>query len=51
MKMMSMKMMAMVAGMGVVGYMYMKQNPAMMKKMCELGKEASRKMYNKFDVL
>ena len=51
MKMMSVKMMAMIAGMGALGYMYMKKNPAMMKKMRELGKEASRKMYNKLDVL
>ncbi len=51
MKMMSMKAMTMVAGMGVLGYMYLKKNPKMLKKMREIGKEASRKMYNMFDVL
>lgn len=51
MKMMGMKAMMMIAGMGALGYMYLKNNPKMMKRMCEIGKEASRKMYNKFDVL
>ncbi len=49
MKMMSMKMMALMTGMGVMGYMYFKKHPEKIQMMKELGKEASRMMYNKLD--
>lgn len=49
MNMMSMKMMAIFAGMGIVGYMYMKKHPEMIKKMKIMGKEEARKMYNLLD--
>ena len=44
-----MKMMAFLGGGGILGYMYLKKHPEKMEMMRELGKEASRKMYNKFD--
>ena len=46
---MSMKMMAMIAGVGVVGYMYLMMHPEKVKMMKDMGKEASRMMYNKLD--
>ncbi len=53
MNMMSMKMMAVMIGMGVLGYMYFQKNPDKLQQMKEMGKdigkEASRKMYNKLD--
>ena len=49
MNMMSMKMMAIIAGMGMIGYMYLKKHPEKMQMMKEAGKEASRMMYNKLD--
>ncbi len=49
MKMMTMKMMAIMSGMGIMGYMYLKKHPEKIKSMKEMGKEASRKMYNMFD--
>ena len=49
MKMMSMKAMAIMTGMGVMGYMYFKKHPEKIQMMKELGKEASRKMYNALD--
>lgn len=49
MKMMSMKMMAFMAGMGAMGYMYLKKHPEKVEMMREMGKEASRKMYNALD--
>lgn len=49
MKMMSMKMMAIMTSMGVMGYMYFKKHPEKVQMMKELGKEASRMMYNKLD--
>ena len=44
-----MKMMAFLGGGGLLGYMYLKKHPEKLEMMRELGKEASRKMYNKFD--
>ncbi len=49
MKMMSMKMMALMTGMGVMGYLYFKKHPEKVQMMKEFGKEASRMMYNKLD--
>lgn len=34
----------------MIGYMYMKKHPEKMKKMRKFGKEASKKMYNMFDM-
>ena len=48
MKMMS-KMMALMAGVSVMGYMYLKKHPEKIQMMKEMGKEASRAMYNKLD--
>ena len=49
MKMMS-KMIAILGGGGLFGYFYLKSHPEAMAKMKEMGKEASRMMYNKFDM-
>ena len=49
MKMLPMKTMAIMTGMGVMGYMYFKKHPEKVQMMKELGKEASRMMYNKLD--
>lgn len=49
MKMMSMKMMAILGGMGLMGFYYLKNHPEMKDKMREMGKEASRMMYQKLD--
>ena len=49
MKMLSMKAMAIMTGMGVMGYMYLKKHPEKVQMMKDLGKEASRVMYNKLD--
>lgn len=49
MKMMTMKMVAMMAGMGMFGYMYLKKHPEKVQMMKDMGKEASRMMYNKLD--
>ena len=49
MKMMSMKMMAILGGMGLMGFYYLKSHPEMKDKMREMGKEASRMMYQKLD--
>ena len=50
MKMMSMKMMAMMmAGMSIMGYMYLKKHPEKIQMMKDMGKEASKMMYNKLD--
>ena len=50
MKMMSMKMMAILGGMGLMGFYYLKNHPEAKEKMREIEKEASRKMYQKLDV-
>lgn len=44
-----MKMMAFLGGGGLLGYMYLKMHPEKVQMMKDMGKEASRKMYNKFD--
>ena len=49
MKMMSMKMLGIIGGMGVMGYMYLKKHPEKLKMMREMGKEASKMLYNKLD--
>ena len=49
MKMSIMKMATILGGMGVMGYMYFKKHPEMVRKMRDMGKEASRMMYNKLD--
>lgn len=43
------KMMAIMAGMSIMGYMYLKKHPEKVEMMKEMGKEASRAMYNKLD--
>lgn len=42
-------MMAMIAGMGVMGFMYFKKHPDKISKMKQMGRDASRKMYNMLD--
>ena len=49
MKMMTMKMFALLGGMGMMGYMWLKKHPEKMEKMREMGKDVSRKMYDMFD--
>ena len=53
MKMMSIKMAMLVAGVGFAGYIYLKHNPQMMNlmknMMKDMGKDVSRQMHNKFD--
>ena len=49
MKMSSMIAMALIGGAGIMGYMYLKKNPQMMKKVMKLGKDTSKVMYNTFD--
>lgn len=49
MKMMT-KLMAVMGGMGVFGYMYMKKHPDAVCKMREVGKNVSQRMYNMFDM-
>lgn len=41
---MSMKMMALMAGMGVVGYMYLKKHPEAIDMMKEMGRDATKKV-------
>lgn len=50
MKMMMMKIAALVGGMGVMGYLYLKKHPEKIEMMREVGKDVSRKMYNVFDM-
>lgn len=40
------KMAALMGGMGIIGYMYLKKHPEAIEMMKEMGKDASRKMYN-----
>ena len=49
MKMMMSKMALIMGGMGVIGYMYCKMHPEFIDQMREMGKDASRKMYNMLD--
>lgn len=42
-------MMAMMGGLGIMGYMYFKKHPEKMSKMREMMMEANRMMYNKLD--
>ena len=53
MKMMSIKMAMLFAGMGVFGYLYLKQHPEIMSMMKDtmkdMGKDVSRQVYNKLD--
>lgn len=46
---MSKTMMAMMGGLGIFGYMYLKKHPDKMNKMREIMMEANRMMYNKLD--
>ena len=48
MKMMS-KMLTLMAGVSVMGYMYLKKHPEKIEMIKEMGKEASKAMYNKLD--
>lgn len=53
MKMLSVKMAILCAGIGTLGYLYLKKNPKMVdmmkNKVKDMGKDMSRQMYNKFD--
>ena len=49
MKKNTMKTMAMLGGMGMLGYMYMKKNPEMKTNMKNMAKNMARKTYNKLD--
>ena len=49
MKKMSLKMMALLSSMGIMGYMYLKKHPEKIQMMKEMGKDATRAMYNKLD--
>ena len=49
MKMKFTTMAAFLGGMSVMGYMYLKMHPEKVQMMKDMGKEASRKMYNMFD--
>lgn len=40
---------AMMAGMGVAGYMYMKKNPDAIENMKEMAKDAAKATYNKLE--
>ena len=40
---------AMMGGMGIFGYMYMKKHPELAQKMKEIAMEANKMMYNKLD--
>ncbi|MBQ3306610.1 MAG: hypothetical protein IJG68_00295 [Bacilli bacterium] len=48
MKMMSLKMMALL-GLGMIGYIYLKNNPKMMEDMKNKEKEMIRNLYNFLD--
>ena len=39
-----MKMMALVAGMGIAGYMYLKSHPEAIDMMKDMGRDATKKM-------
>lgn len=45
-----MKMMMILGGGGLLGFLYLKKHPEKVEMMKQLGKEASRKMYNSIDV-
>lgn len=49
MKKSTMKTMAMLGGIGMAGYMYMKKNPEMKNNMKNMIKSMARKTYNKLD--
>ena len=49
MKQKSMKVAALLGGVGMMGYMYLKKHPDKIQSMKDIGKEASRKMYNMLD--
>lgn len=49
MKKNTMKTMAMLGGMGMLGYMYMKNNPEMMHNMKCMIKNMAKKTYNKLE--
>lgn len=40
---------AVLGGMGVAGYMYMKKNPTAMSNMKEMAKNAAKKTYDKLE--
>ncbi len=43
--MMTMKVMALIGGMSVAGYMYFKKHPEKIQQLKEIGKDASYKMF------
>lgn len=45
----TMALMALIGGMGVAGYMYMKKNPDLMCQMKELTKDIAKKTYDKLE--
>lgn len=49
MKKSTMRTMAMLSGLGIAGYMYMKKNPEMKTNMKNMAKNMARKTYNKLD--
>ena len=40
---------AVLGGMGIAGYMYMKRNPEVMRNMKVMAKSAAKKTYDKLD--
>ena len=44
-----MKIVYILTGIGLMGYLYLMKNPKKVLTMKQIGKEASRKMYNMFD--
>ena len=42
---------AILGGMGVAGYMYMKKNPNAMSNMKEMAKNAAKKTYDKLEYM
>ena len=44
-----MKIVSLLTGIGIMGYLYLLKNPKKVSTMKRVGKEASRKMYNMFD--
>ena len=43
------KMMMLLGASGIIGWMYLQKHPEKIQQMKELGKDASRKMYNSLD--
>ena len=49
MKKSTMRTMAMLSGLGIAGYMYMKKNPDMKNNMKGMVKQMAKKTYNKLE--